>query len=150
MADLRYSRYIENLYTRGRHQNISLISLEQDLFYSNHIERRNVDYFVLLKIRDMTSLTEFWKRFCIDLRQYSFLSLYESVTDHFGYLIIDFISYYKYRCNSFNIHYDTITSSFKNIFPADQMDINRLEAKMKSNLAIQQELHMETVTKRKR
>jgi len=52
MKEALFNRTYEMLYTRGRHQRISFISLEQDMFYSNHVERRNVVYFILTRNRD--------------------------------------------------------------------------------------------------
>src|SRR5271163_287293 len=72
MKETRFSHTLEALYTRGRHQHISIISLEQDMFYSNHIERRNADYFIFTRIRDSLCLQEFYKRYCHNEQQWRF------------------------------------------------------------------------------
>jgi len=83
------------------------MSLEQDLFYSNHVERRNVDYFILTRMRDTSCLQEFYKRYCRDIQQWRFIELYElSVEPALGYMIIDFVCpVIKYRINSLNTYY---------------------------------------------
>jgi len=94
MKETRFNHALELLYTRGRHQRISIISLEQDLFYSNCVERRNVDYFILTRIRDSSCLNEFYKRYCRDIGQWRFIELYEmSVQSALGYIIIDFVNH---------------------------------------------------------
>ena len=122
MQEARYNNTLETIFTRGRHQRISVMSLEQDLFYSNPVERRNADYYVLMRMRDTSCLIQFYKRFCSDVQQWRFVDIYEySVANKLGYLIIDFVSHkYKYRLNSLNLYYDTdsikmkcIDSSFK-------------------------------------
>src|SRR5277367_1624916 len=118
MKEARFSCMLEMLYTRGRHQHISIISLEQDLCYSNHIERRNADYFILTRIRDTSCLQEFYRRYCRDIQQWRFIELYEmAVTPALGYLIIDFVSsQFKYRINAFNIYYNTRHLELRYIF----------------------------------
>lgn len=46
LKDKKYKNIITNIYTKGRHFNISLISIEQDLYYTEPIQRRNSDYFI--------------------------------------------------------------------------------------------------------
>ena len=125
MQAAKNNRTLENLHTRGRHQSISLMCLEQDLFYSNYVERRNVDYFVITKIRDTSCLDSFYKRFCQDVQQWRFIDLYEfAMMNNFGYLIIDFISNkYKYRVNSLNIYFDTNKFVLKYIYDGDKSDL---------------------------
>ena len=112
MQNLRYNNTLETVFTRGRHLRISVMSLEQDLFYSNHIERRNADYFVLMRMRDTSSLMSFYKKFCNDVQHWRFIDVYEfAVEKPLGYLILDFVSYkYKYRVNSLNLYFDVKTS----------------------------------------
>jgi hypothetical protein len=111
MQEARYNHTLETIFTRGRHQKISVMSLEQDLFYSNPIERRNVDYYVLMRMRDTSSLIQFYKRFCSDMQQWRFVDVYEhAVEKPLGYLIVDFVSHrYKYRINSLNLYLNTET-----------------------------------------
>ena len=108
MQEARFNNTLQAVFTKGRHQRISIMSLEQDLFYSNPIERRNVDYYVLMRMRDTSSLIQFYKRFCIDVQQWRFIDIYEySVEKPLGYLIVDFVSHkYKYRINSLNLYLD--------------------------------------------
>jgi len=109
MKETRFSHTLETLYTRGRHQHISIMSLEQDMFYSNHIERRNADYFILTRIRDTSCLEEFYKTYCRDIAQWLFIELYEiAIKPALGFIIIDFMSHqFKYRINSLNTYYST-------------------------------------------
>ena len=109
MRETRFSHMLEVLYTGGRHQHISIISLEQDLFYSSHVERRNADYFILMRIRDFSCMQEFYKRYCRDVQQWRFIELYEmAVKPVLGYMIIDFVSpQFKYRINALNIYYNS-------------------------------------------
>jgi hypothetical protein len=111
MQEVRYNHTLETVFTRGRHQRISIMSLEQDLFYSSHIERRNADYFVLMRMRDTSSLIQFYKRFCSDIQQWRFIDVYgHAVEKPLGYLIVDFVSHkYKYRINSLNLYFDCST-----------------------------------------
>src|SRR6266699_2366369 len=100
---------LEKAFTRGRHQRISTMSLEQNLFHSNPVERLNVYYYVLMRMRDTSSLMQFYKRFCSDVQQWRFADVYQhAVEKPLGYLIVDFISHkYKYRVNSLNPYCDT-------------------------------------------
>jgi len=109
MQETRYNNTLESVFTRGRHQRISIMSLEQDLFYSNPIERRNADYYVLMRMRDTSSLIQFYKRFCSDVQQWRFIDIYEhAVEKPLGYFIVDFVSQkYKYRINSLNLYFDS-------------------------------------------
>src|SRR5271156_104836 len=136
MKEGRNSECLQALYTKGRHERISIMSLEQDPFYSSHIERRNADYFVLTRMRDTSCLTELYKRFCRDMQQWRFIELYEyAVSEPLGYLIIDFVSHtFKYRINSLNLYYDPQTSSVNCI---DSSMIGReLAAAQNSSLAL--------------
>lgn len=67
MQDLRFNKNVMNIYTRGRHCNISIFSLEQHCNYSNNVERGNTDYFLLFRINDVTALDLFHKKFCSEL-----------------------------------------------------------------------------------
>ena len=67
MQEASYDSNLEKLYVRGGHLDISVMSLEQDPFYCNYVERRNADYYVLMKTRDALCLDTFYQRFCGDL-----------------------------------------------------------------------------------
>ena len=134
LHELRNSCIVQGLNTQGWHKNISVISIEQELLYSNYVERRNSDYFVLLKIRDSNVLNEFYKRFCTDVRHYKFIDLYDSIMDNQGYLIIDFFSKYKYRYNSFNLYYNVADDCIKEIIPADNSIKDELNGMIKNKL----------------
>jgi Poxvirus A32 protein len=140
MQEVRYNTTLENLFTTGRHERISIMSLEQDPFYSSHVERRNADYFVLTRMRDTSCLNELYKKFCRDIQQWRFIDLYEfAMSKPFGFLIIDFVSQtYKYRVNSLNLYYDTQTFQFNHIDKdALQYDLQKIERKQ-FNLELQQ------------
>ena len=64
MQEAHYNPVVQSLFTRGRHQLVSVMSLEQDMAYSNYVEGRNADYFVLTRMRDTSCLNEFYKKFC--------------------------------------------------------------------------------------
>jgi Poxvirus A32 protein/C2H2 type zinc-finger (2 copies) len=115
MQEVRYNHTLEAVFTRGRHKRISVMSLEQDLFYSSHIERRNADYFVLMRMRDTSSHREFYKKFCTDVQHWRFIDVYRyAISNPLGYLILDFVSYkFKYRINSLNLYFDINTSKIK-------------------------------------
>ena len=119
MQEARYNNTLETIFTNGRHLRISVMSLEQDLFYSNPTERRNVDYYILMKMRDTSSLIQFYKRFCSDIQQWRFIDIYEhSVAQHLGYLIIDFVSHkFKYRINSLNLYFELQTMTIEYVKP---------------------------------
>ena len=134
MKETRFSFIMETLYTRGRHQRISIISLEQDLFYSNHVERRNVDYFVLTRMRDTSCLQEFYKRFCRDVQQWRFIELYEmAVKPALGYIIIDFVCpHFKYRINSLNSYYCNKHNKMRYILGKTDDILTELNMKLKN------------------
>jgi Poxvirus A32 protein len=115
MQEVRFNHTLETVFTRGRHQRISIMSLEQDLFYSNHIERRNADYFIIMRMRDTSSLIQFYKRFCSDIQQWRFIDVYGyAVEKPLGYLILDLVSYkYKYRVNSLNQYFNCNTNKIE-------------------------------------
>ena len=133
MKEVRFSNTLETLYTRGRHQHISIISLEQDMFYSSHVERRNADYFILTRIRDTSCLQEFYKRYCRDVQQWRFIELYELSVQHaLGYMIIDFVSpQYKYRINAFNIYYNLRHQQLRYIHGKSDDIITELNSQLK-------------------
>jgi hypothetical protein len=137
MQEARNSTTIANLHTRGRHQGISVISLEQDLFYSNHVERRNVDYFILTKLRDTSCLNEFYKRFCQDIQQWRFITLYEfTMEEPFGFLIIDFISHnYKYRINSLNTYFCLASQVLDYIHESDVEALKQLNNRLQNKFS---------------
>ena len=134
MKETRFNRLLEMQYTRGRHQHISIISIEQDIFYSNCVERRNVDYFVLTRIRDTSCLQEFYKRFCTDVKQWHFITLYEiAVSKSLGFMIIDFVSHtFKYRINSFTTYYDMSHNKFELIFGNDKSRLTELNDQLQN------------------
>ena len=106
MQELRNVKAIENIYSKGRHQEISIISLEQDTTYSDITERRNVDYYVLFQTRDRQCIKHFYRCFCSDMRYDEFSTYYNFCVFRKGFAIIDFVSdLYKYRVNSFNNYY---------------------------------------------
>jgi hypothetical protein len=106
MQELRNVKAIENIYSKGKHQEISIISLEQDTTYSDITERRNVDYYVLFQIRDSQCIRYFHRCFCSDMPYNEFSTYYNFCVFQKGFVIIDFVSdLYKYRVNSFNNYY---------------------------------------------
>ena len=119
MQEARYDDTLEMLYVRGRHLGISVMSLEQDPFYCNYVERRNSDYYVLMRMRDASCLANFYHRFCGDLPHKLFLALYNiavSPPPPLGYMIVDLAHPdFKYRMNSFNLYYDTHDRMIKGI-----------------------------------
>jgi GTPase SAR1 family protein len=127
MQETRCNVTLQNLYTRGRHKLVSIISLEQDMFYSSVVERRNVDYYVLMKIRDTTPLVEFYKKFCQDIQQWRFIDLYKFCTaKHCGYMIVDFVSpYFKYRLNSLNNYFNFEENKIANILDSDKDELDK-------------------------
>ena len=135
MKETRFDRTIEALYTRGRHQRISVISLEQDMFYSNCVERRNVDYFILTRIRDESCLQEFYKRYCRDVQQWRFIELYElAVRPSLGYIIIDFVNHeFKYRINSLNMYYNREHYNLRYIWGPSDRALEDLNCQLKGN-----------------
>jgi len=124
MKEARCNGTLEALFTKGRHEMISVMSLEQDPFYSSHIERRNADYFVLTRMRDTSCLHELYKKFCRDIQQWRFIELYEfSVSKPLGYLIIDLVSHsFKYRLNSLNLYFNVTTFKANHISAGDDDD----------------------------
>lgn len=111
MQEIWNSKPLESIYSKGRHKGISLISLEQDTTYSNITERRNVDYIVLFKIRDNTCLSQFYRTYCVDMEYCQFIQFYKFSVRNRGFVIIDFISEYKYRVNSFNYYFSPADSN---------------------------------------
>ena len=67
MQELRFNKCVQNIYSKGRHRGISLITLEQDATYSNVVERRNADYWVLFQTKDHYSLSNIYKNYCTDI-----------------------------------------------------------------------------------
>ena len=103
MSDLKNNKIIQNYYTRGRHCNISIFSLEQHMNYSSNVERGNCDYFLLFKIHDYDALSNFHKKFCLDISFDGFLQmLYKCKLNNFPLIISNNFPFYKYRYN-FNI-----------------------------------------------
>jgi hypothetical protein len=126
MQEAHYNATVQSIFTRGRHQLVSVMSLEQDMVYSNYVERRNVDYFVLTRMRDTSCLNDFYKKYCQDIQHWRFIDLYEfAVSGRLGYLIIDFVSQiYKYRVNSFNGYYDSVNNKLMYIISDDNQIMN--------------------------
>jgi uncharacterized pyridoxamine 5'-phosphate oxidase family protein len=151
MQETRNSVVLQNLYTKGRHKRISVISLEQDLFYSNPIERRNVDYFVLMSIRDTAPLQDFYKRFCRDLQQWRFIDLYSLATStRGGYLIIDFVSpNFKYRICSFNSYYCDFDQTIKHILPGHRQALDTLNDNLQQRFTYSHSTYSKSKQQRK-
>ncbi len=128
MQEAHYNPTIQSLFTRGRHLQVSVMSLEQDMAYSNYVERRNVDYYVVTRMRDTSCLNDFYKKFCQDIQHWRFIDLYEfAVGERLGFLIIDFISQlYKYRINSFNVYYEVSQNNLKHVV-SDDNQVLKLE-----------------------
>jgi hypothetical protein len=126
MQEAHYNSTIQSLFTRGRHLLVSVMSLEQDMAYSNYVERRNVDYYILTRMRDTSCLNEFYKKYCQDIQHWRFIDLYEfAVMGRLGFLIIDFVSQiYKYRINSFNVYYDVVHNNLNNVIYDDNQAKN--------------------------
>ena len=73
MDEATQDKRISQLYTRGRHDNLSIISLTQNIFHKNQREiSLNSDYMVIFKNpRDKTQFTNLVKQFVP--RKYMFL-----------------------------------------------------------------------------
>lgn len=122
MLDLRNNKIVQDYYTRGRHFNISLFSLEQHLNYSNNVERGNCDYFLLFNINDFAGLNTFHRKFCIDSPFNIFVELLEKTKRKKLPLIIsNNLLDYKYRTN-FNIKVK-IKKDENDVFSYEEYDI---------------------------
>ena len=75
MLDVKDNPIIEQIYSRGRHCNISIFSLEQHSCYSNNVERVNTDYFLLFKFNDGINLDYFRKKFCSEIEDVAFKNI---------------------------------------------------------------------------
>lgn len=107
MQDLRFNKEVQNIYTRGRHNNISIFSLEQHINYSNNVERGNTDYFLIFKINDVTALDLFHRKFCSELLFDNFIKMIRFCNNNTLPLIISNTDYrIKYRYN-FNYKIDS-------------------------------------------
>ena len=114
MSDLKNNKIIQNYYTRGRHCNISIFSLEQHMNYSNNVERGNCDYFLLFKINDFDALSNFHKKFCLDITFDGFLKMLNiSKSNNLPLIISNNFPFYKYRYN-FNIYLKEIINKDEN------------------------------------
>ena len=73
MDEATQDKRISRLFTRGRHDNLSIISLTQNIFHKNQREiSLNSDYMVIFKNpRDKTQFTNLVKQFVP--RKYMFL-----------------------------------------------------------------------------
>ena len=63
MSNKISSNIISEIYTNGRHMNVSIISLEQSINSTKLTMRQNSDYFLLFKIIDNKLLKDFGLRF---------------------------------------------------------------------------------------
>jgi hypothetical protein len=93
LDDLMYEQndFVNNLFTSGRHKNVSTIELTQRLFTGGRgrINRLNTNYFVLFPFGDKLEMTNLAKQ--INPSKYAkILEAYETATSKpFGALIID-------------------------------------------------------------
>lgn len=99
MRNLRNNKNILDIYSRGRHCNMSIISLEQHTNYSNNVERNNTDYFLLFKINDHENIISFNKKYC-NLKDDVFINMINRCHKDDLPLIISMNSRdFKYRYN---------------------------------------------------
>jgi len=106
MADLKNNKIIASFYTRGRHCNVSIFSLEQHCNFANILEKTNTDYYLLFKIHDSKTLETFQQKFCNDI---SFLE-FNKMNKYCNYIGLPFIitlnnQNCKYRSNFNNLLY---------------------------------------------
>ena len=140
MQDLKNNKTLEKIYSRGRHLNISLFSLEQSLQYSNNVERQNTDYFLIFKQNDLKGLEYFREKFCVELSSVAILNklILFCKKDNLP-LIISFNELdFKYRSN-FNdkICFDDTSFWIENIIKPlkePKEEVKAIKKKKKNNL----------------
>ena len=133
MLDVKDNPMIEQIYSRGRHCNISIFSLEQHSCYSNNVERVNTDYFLLFKFNDGINLDYFRKKFCSEVEDIVFKKINLYCLKSGLPLIISMNSKkYKLRLN-FNsvIKYDEENFSIKDIIEKPKEIKNEVKIKKK-------------------
>jgi hypothetical protein len=129
MSECQKIKGYEYLYTRGRHMNISLISLEQDFTATSVVERRNTDYFCIFKIIDMTALKYFHESIIPEVEFLDFLKL----NKRYNPLIISPLWKYKLRIN-FNQYFKEgdIYDIIRPVIPKSEEPIKKKRNTLKS------------------
>lgn len=83
------------VYSRGRHINVSSVFLSQNLYLKNDFYRVisiNATHVVLFRARDINQIKYFGKSFLDDNQNKNFVSLYKKqvLKQKYGYLLVDF------------------------------------------------------------
>lgn len=138
-GSIRNNKTVLSLYTKGRHLNVSILSLEQHLHYSSNVERGNTDYFLIFKLNDMEGLERFRKKFCNEYNANDFGQIYNHCMNLNKPLFISFNSYAKFRSNfntEIKLVHNMIEESpiIRNII--DDVDLKIIPKKKKTPLKI--------------
>ena len=86
------NNYVTQTFTRGRHSNISVIFITQNLFYSGKFARNitlNASHFILMRNRDMSQIENIERQ--IFGQKHNLVEVYKRALTYnkFGYLLID-------------------------------------------------------------
>lgn len=128
-SSIRNNKTVLSLYTKGRHLNVSIMSLEQHLHYSSNVERGNTDYFLIFKLNDMEGLERFRKKFCNEYNANDFCKIYNHCMNLNNPLFISFNSYTKFRSN-FNIEIKLINNTIEETSIINNIDETEKDSKI--------------------
>ena len=90
MSDINYngSRCMKQIYTRGRHFNLSIIATCQYLNSLPKICRSNCDLIITGQM-NLSSIEMLSKEYCSNLEKKEFISLFNRTTKDYGFLVIN-------------------------------------------------------------
>lgn len=87
------SKIVSDIFTKGRHENISVIFITQNIFFSGKFSRSislNASHFILLKSRDLSQIETLGRQIFGKQDAKKFLDIYKKVISRqYGYLLVD-------------------------------------------------------------
>ncbi len=116
MAEAAQSDQVQALFTRGRHLNLSVIYLAQNLFHKGKHSRDislNTDYMILFKnARDASQITHLSRQMYPHNSKFLTWAFHDATKEPYSYLFLDLKPYtnesLRVRSNILNEQYQTV------------------------------------------
>ena len=105
------NKYVVDAFTRGRHSNLSVMLITQNLFFSGKYARNislNATHYLLLKQRDMNQIECLGRQIYGNHKSKEFVEIYKTALKQrdYGYLLVDLSSkssvWHQFRTNIVN------------------------------------------------
>ena len=88
------NKHVVNAFTKGRHSNISVLFIVQNLFFQGKFARNialNASHYILMRNRDMSQIENLGRQIFGKNKSKAFVNIYQKALTYntFGYLLID-------------------------------------------------------------